>query len=69
MPTTKPKQTVNKRPAKVKRATTVRPKDGMRARAFEIFQARMQTNLPGDQLSDWLQAERELDDSPESLRT
>jgi|GEM_PF-3165136 len=32
----------------------------IRARAFEIFQHRMRCGIPGDAVSDWLQAEREI---------
>ena len=32
----------------------------VRARAYEIFLARARDTAPGDELSDWLQAEREV---------
>lgn len=34
--------------------------DRIRARAFEIYRARCGANASGDEVSDWLQAEREL---------
>lgn len=51
-----------------KKATTVRsgkakPKitaDAIRRRAAEIYHQRMQHGTTGDELSDWLQAEKEL---------
>lgn len=34
--------------------------DQIRARAYDIYQRRMRRGEPGDALTDWLQAEREL---------
>lgn len=34
--------------------------DNVKKRAFEIFQERQQEDIPGDELSDWFQAEQEL---------
>jgi hypothetical protein len=34
--------------------------DDIRVRAYAIFQTRMRDGLPGNAMSDWLQAEREL---------
>ena len=34
--------------------------DDVRARAFAIYQLRRATGSPGDEMSDWVQAEREL---------
>jgi Protein of unknown function (DUF2934) len=41
--------------------------DRVRSRAYEIYQTRSCYGVPGDALSDWLQAEREVID-PESGR-
>lgn len=41
-------------------APIVPTEDQIRARAFEIYRRRMERGLPGDAVSDWLQAEREL---------
>ncbi|MFH0918975.1 MAG: hypothetical protein V1913_01320 [Fibrobacterota bacterium] len=30
------------------------------ARALEIYKTRIQSGIPGDELSDWLQAEKEI---------
>lgn len=43
-------------------ATTETTPDLVRRRAYEIFEARR--GGPGDHLSDWLQAERELRGAP-----
>jgi len=32
----------------------------IRKRAYEIYQERIKTKAPGDQLSDWLKAEKEI---------
>jgi len=32
----------------------------IRERAQDMYEARMQWNIPGDHLSDWLQAEKEV---------
>jgi hypothetical protein len=34
--------------------------EDIRFRAYEIFQARVSEGQPGNEMSDWLQAEREL---------
>lgn len=34
--------------------------DQVRARAFELYQARAKTGRPGDSTMDWLEAERQL---------
>jgi len=34
--------------------------EAIRTRAYEIFQRRKSKSGPGDQMSDWLQAEREI---------
>ena len=34
--------------------------DKINARAYDIYEARLYWNMPGDQLSDWLQAEAEI---------
>lgn len=34
--------------------------DSIRARAYQIFQSRIRNRTPGDAISDWLEAEREL---------
>lgn len=39
--------------------TAVAP-DRIRARAFQIYEARSRNGLPGDPMSDWAEAEREL---------
>jgi hypothetical protein len=36
------------------------PQDRVRERAHQIFTERCRTQAPGDEVSDWLQAEREL---------
>ncbi len=36
------------------------PFEDIQKRAQEIYQKRMEQNVPGDELSDWVQAEREL---------
>jgi hypothetical protein len=38
--------------------------DQIRARAYDIYQRRMRSGEPGDALTDWLQAERELRTPP-----
>lgn len=43
------------------RAPSTKPAaDRVGARAYEIYQARNGSGTPGDHVSDWLQAEREL---------
>jgi hypothetical protein len=69
VPATRTKRTVNGKPAKTDPATTANLEEQVRTRAFEVFQTRMQMHTPGDHLSDWLQAERELNNPPVSLRT
>jgi hypothetical protein len=69
VPATQIKRTVNAKPAKTYLATTADLQQQVRMRAFEIFQSRMRTHTPGDQLSDWLQAERELNKRPVHSRT
>lgn len=34
--------------------------DEIEKRAYEIFEERMKTNIPGDDMSDWIQAENEV---------
>lgn len=56
------------RPPVARPALTARPPvtptvDAIRDRAWEIYQARVQSGLGGDDRSDWLQAERELNGS------
>ena len=34
--------------------------DEIKKRAYEIYQERVKTKAPGDQLSDWLKAEKEI---------
>lgn len=36
------------------------PPERIQARAYEIYEARTREGSPGDAMSDWLQAEREL---------
>lgn len=45
------------------RHTVTPTPDAIRSRAWEIYQARVQSGLWGDDRSDWLQAERELNGS------
>jgi len=44
----------------VARASSVTIDDQIRNRAQELFETRQRTGTPGDALSDWLQAEREI---------
>ncbi|MGD2034553.1 MAG: hypothetical protein PVF73_05815 [Bacteroidales bacterium] len=58
MATKKAKTTTKKaapRTRKVKVSSEV-----IQQRAEQIYQDRLQTGIPGDELSDWLQAEKEL---------
>lgn len=52
------------KPAPVQANAAARPtrptSEQIRVRAFEIYQARCRTGKPGDAMSDWAQAEREL---------
>jgi hypothetical protein len=41
----------------------------VRARAYEMYEARVFSRTPGDAMSDWLDAERELRDRHQVLRT
>jgi len=41
-------------------ASSVTTDDQIRNRAQELFETRQRTGTPGDALSDWLQAEREI---------
>ena len=41
-------------------ASSVTVDDQIRNRAQELFETRQRTGTPGDALSDWLQAEREI---------
>lgn len=59
--TNKEKSTSRPKPARAKKAT---PKgitaEDIQLRAVAIYQERMNSNQPGDELSDWLAAEKEL---------
>ncbi len=49
------------KPAPVQANAAARPtSEQIRVRAFEIYQARCRAGKPGDAVSDWAQAEREL---------
>jgi hypothetical protein len=64
MPATRTKKTVTRRPSKAKDPNTPDFEEQLRMRAFEIFQSRMQSHATGDELSDWLEAEKELNHHP-----
>jgi hypothetical protein len=56
-------KTSTKKQASTRKATGVKAKitpDDIRRRAAEIYHQRMQHGFKGDELSDWLQAEKEL---------
>ena len=38
--------------------------DEIRLRAFELYQMRIQSNQPGDEAGDWVEAERQLRTQP-----
>ena len=42
------------------KATRRVPFEDIQKRAQEIYQERLKSNKPGDELSDWVQAEKEL---------
>jgi hypothetical protein len=48
------------RPVAAAGAETRVSQDAIRERACQIYQARVKAGQPGDELSDWLEAEREL---------
>jgi len=48
------------RPMAATSAETRVSHEAIRERACQIYQARIKVGQPGDELSDWLQAEREL---------
>jgi len=59
------KKPVSKPPAKPAAAPGKKPDlnqflDEIRKRAYAIYQERIKTKAPGDQLSDWLKAEKEI---------
>jgi len=47
-------------PLESMRPLRVSSEEAIRYRAYEIFQARSSQGSPGDALSDWVQAEREM---------
>jgi hypothetical protein len=69
VPATRTKTIVTKKRTRADARLAGNLEDQVRTRAFEIFQARIQTNASGDQLSDWLQAERELNRHSTLART
>ena len=69
MPVTRTKRSAKGKTATANPAATANLEEQVRTRAFEIYQTRMRAHVPGDQLSDWLQAERELRSHPVSLQT
>lgn len=54
------KSIANQRRATAPSARVALTRDRIEARAYEIFQTRQRNAGPGDAMSDWLQAEREL---------
>jgi hypothetical protein len=44
-----------------------RDDDQVRRRAYEIYLARTRAGIPGDALSDWLQAERQVSAPPRTV--
>ncbi|HKD03943.1 MAG TPA: DUF2934 domain-containing protein [Terriglobales bacterium] len=48
------------------RTTTIEHKEKIRQRAYEIYQTRLASGQEeeGDALSDWLQAEQEVEEAP-----
>ena len=59
-PRTTRKTSTKSRSIPVASASTVTIDDQIRNRAQELFETRQRTGTPGDALSDWLQAEREI---------
>ncbi|MCL4222489.1 MAG: DUF2934 domain-containing protein [Phycisphaerales bacterium] len=58
--TTKDAQNAN-RDREKRSSPPVSNEEAVRRRAYEIFLGRVRTGTPGDESSDWLQAEREID--------
>ncbi|MFH1746776.1 MAG: DUF2934 domain-containing protein [Planctomycetota bacterium] len=69
MPVTRTKRTVTKKNTKPRTAVAVDHEELVRMRAFEIYQTRVRTQVPGDHVSDWLQAEKEAKSLAAPLRT